>query len=121
MRRPSHRLLPVRRLCNRALVEQRKSVEELQQILPARKFVGIPSTESGDDFRAAVAEMRTPNGASYNPRRFYFGDSELFKSDGKTWALSNQWSAEYLPLLDRLLAKYPEAGISYCTTAQEPS
>jgi len=89
----------------RALVDQGKSVLELQDILPARKFVGVAGKLAGSDFRAAVSEMRTPSGAAYDPRRYYFEDSDLFSSDGKTWALSNQWSIKYIPDLDRIISK----------------
>jgi len=104
----------------RALVGQGKSVLELQEILPARKFIGVPGKLSGDDFRAAVSEMRTQSGAAYDPRRYYFDDSDLFFSDGRTWALSNQWSIKYIPDLDQLISKYPETKISYTIAAQAP-
>jgi hypothetical protein len=102
----------------RALVEQGKSVQELQEILPARKFVGVSGKLTGNDFRNAVSEMKTQNGAAYEPRRYYFDDPDLFFSDGKTWALSNQWSINYIPGLDQLIAKYPEAQINYSVAAQ---
>jgi hypothetical protein len=41
-------------------------------------------------------------------------------SDGKTWALSNQWSINEIPQIDQLIAKYPEAKISYSIAAQGP-
>ena len=104
----------------RALVDQGKSVIELQAILPPRKFVGVAGTLAGNDFRAAVSEMKTQSGAAYDARRYYFDDSDLLFSDGKTWALSNQWSIKYMPDLDQLISKYPEAKISYSIATQEP-
>jgi hypothetical protein len=101
----------------RALVENGKPVLELQEILPARKFVGVSGNIKGTDFRVAVSEMRTQSGASYDPRRYYFEDQDLFFSDGKTWALSNQWSIKYMSNLDELIARYPEVGITYSVTA----
>jgi hypothetical protein len=103
----------------RALVDEGKSVLELQEILPPRKFVGVPGKLSGDQFRAAVSEMKTPSGAAYDPRRYYLDDHDLFVSDGKTWALSNQWSIKYIPSLDQLISKYPEAKISYSVAPEE--
>jgi hypothetical protein len=103
-----------------ALVDQGKSVPELQEILPARKFVSVPGNLAGGDFRAAVSEMKTQSGAPYDPRRYYFDDGDLFHSDGKTWALSNQWSIRYVPDLDELISKYPEAKIRYSIAAQDP-
>jgi hypothetical protein len=104
----------------RALADQGKSILEIQQILPARKFVGVPGKVTGDEFRAAVSEMKTPSGAAYDIRRYYFDDKDLFFSDGKTWALSNQWSIKYIPSLDQLIAKYTDAKISYAIAAPSP-
>jgi hypothetical protein len=104
----------------RSLTDQGKSVLELQQILPARKFVGVAGKVTGDEFRSVVSGMTTQSGAAYDPRRYYFDDSDLFFSDGKTWALSNQWSIHYIPNLDQLIAKYPDAKITYSIAAQSP-
>jgi hypothetical protein len=104
----------------RALVEQGVSVLKIQEVLPPRKFVGVPGKLAGNDFRTAVSEMQTPNGAAYDPRRYYFDDADLFFSDGKTWALSNQWSIKYIPDLDQLILEYPEAKISHSIAAQGP-
>ena len=103
----------------RTLVAQGKSVQSLQEILPARKFIGVPGKLVGNDFRAAVAEMKMPSGAAYDPRRYYLDDSDLFFSDGKTWALSNQWSIKSIPSLDQLISKYPEVKVSYSIAAQD--
>ncbi|MEH6952558.1 hypothetical protein V4R08_14675 [Nitrobacter sp. NHB1] len=103
----------------RALVERGASVSDLQGVLPARKFVGVGGKLSGPEFRAAVAELRTHSGGLYDSRRYYFEDPELFISDGKTWALSNQWSITYISNLDQLISKYPDARISYSVAAQD--
>ena len=64
--------------------------------------------------------MRTQSGTAYDPRRYYLDDPDLFFSDGKTWALSNQWSINYIPDLDQLIAKYPDAKITYSIAALSP-
>lgn len=97
----------------RTLVEHGVPVSELQQIIPARKFVGAAGRLDGEAFRQAVSEMKTSTGSVYDFRRFYIDDEDLFSSEQKTWALSNQWSARFLPQLDRLIAKYPDAAIKY--------
>ena len=102
----------------RALVDSGKSIDELQEFLPARKFVGVTGKLPGKEFRAAVSELKTPSGGVYTPKRFYFDDADLFVSGGKTWALSNQWSINFLPALDELIAKYPEAKITYSVSAE---
>jgi hypothetical protein len=95
------------------------SIIQLQQVLPLGKFLSVPGQVAGPDFRKIVAEMQRTSGAAYDLRRFYVEDENLIFSDGKTWALSNQWSIVFLPQLDELIAKYPGAEISY--SAAEPT
>jgi hypothetical protein len=104
----------------RALIRNGISVSELEQILPAGKFLGVAGKLDGETFRKAVSEMKTPAGSSYDFRRFYVGDEDLFFSENKTWALSNQWSIAFFPQLDQLMAKYPQAMLSYKTADQIP-
>lgn len=89
------------------------SVAQLEEVIPSRKFLGVKGHLTGTEFREAVTHMKTTSGGSYDLRRFYVDDGDLFHSDGKTWALSNQWSIEYLPLLDQLISKYPQVQMSY--------
>lgn len=105
----------------RALVERGVLVSELQQIIPASKFVGVTGKLNGAAFRDAVATMRTAAGAKYDFRRFYLADDDLFFSEGATWALSNQWSISFLPQLDQLVERYPQAALSYKPSEQELS
>jgi hypothetical protein len=96
-----------------ALIAKGVSVSELQQVIPAGRFLGVPGRLSGDEFRETAAKMKTSTGAAYDFNRFYVDDEDIFNSEGKTWALSNQWSINFLPHLDQLIAKYPQAQIAY--------
>jgi hypothetical protein len=102
----------------RALIDKGKTVAELQQVLPAGKFLGISGELNGNEFRKKASEMKTPSGASYDLRRFYIEDEDLFFSQGETWALSNQWSIDFMPQLDQLIAKYPDIQLSYSVAPQ---
>jgi len=97
----------------KSLVAHGAPVSELQEFFPARKFICVEGQVSGDEFRASIAGMTTTTGASIDVRRFYLDDSDLFYSEGKTWALSNQWSLRFMPDLDKALLKYSSASISY--------
>jgi hypothetical protein len=102
----------------RALIGDGKTVPQLEEFLPTRKFFGLPGKLTGDEFRKQASDTKTPSGAAYDLRRFYVGDSDLFFSEGKTWALSNQWSIQFLPQLDQLIAKYPDSHLSYSVANQ---
>jgi hypothetical protein len=96
-----------------ALVAKGKSVSELQQYLPPRKFLGIAGKLSGSEFRSQASEMKTPSGTQYDLDRYFVEDGELFYSEAKTWALSNQWSLQFIAKLNELIAHYPDAQISF--------
>jgi hypothetical protein len=95
------------------LVEHGVSVSDLQKFLPARQFLSVPNKVTVEEFRKQASQLRNANGVPYDLRRRFLNDGELFNSEGKTWALSNQWSRYELPMLNELISKYPEAGISY--------
>jgi hypothetical protein len=97
----------------RAIVNKGVLVSELQSIIPAGKFLGIEGELTGAQFKEEASKMKTPTGASYDLRRFYVNDEDLFFSGGRTWALSNQWSIAFLPQLNQLIESYPQAGLAY--------
>ena len=100
-------------LAVRAFVEHGIQVSNLQEFILPSKFIGIPGHLNSQEFRAKAAQMKTKTGAGYDFRRYYLDDDELFFSEEKTWALSNQWSISRLPELDELIRKYPNSHISY--------
>ena len=53
----------------RALVDKGKTVTELEQFLPARKFLGILGKLTGEQFRKAASDMTTPGGSLYDFRK----------------------------------------------------
>ena len=102
----------------RAIINHGVPVSELQSIIPAGKFLGVEGRLGGPEFRDLASKMKTPTGAAYDFRRFYVADEDLFYSERKTWALSNQWSIAFLPQLDQLIEKYPQATLSYTISEQ---
>jgi hypothetical protein len=101
------------------LSKQGVTVSKMQETIPQRKFVGIDGKLSGEQFRTSLSHMQTVSGSAYPPNRFYLEDDELFLSEGKTWALSNQWSVHQLPLLNELAKGFPEAKISFDKATEE--
>jgi hypothetical protein len=97
----------------RALVKHGISVSEIQKLIAPGKFVGVDGSLSGEEFRAKISSMKTPRGAAYDPRRYYFNDDDIFFSESRTWALSNQWSLPDIPALEDLVSRFPQANVSF--------
>jgi hypothetical protein len=97
----------------RALVKHGISVSEIQKSIAPGKFVGVDGNLSGEEFRDKISTMKTPRGATYDSRRYWLNDNDIFFSEGRTWALSNQWSLPDLPTLEDLVNRFPQADVSY--------
>jgi hypothetical protein len=68
-------------------------------------------------FRAALAERR-PNDAQA-AKRFFTGDDQLIHANGKTYAVSTQWSKGTMEaVMAGLLAKFDRFEVSY--TVSDP-
>jgi hypothetical protein len=98
----------------RSFVQQGVPVSSMLQIFPARKFLGIDGKLSAQEFFERASQK--DDGSPRDLRRYFTGQDELFYSEEKTWALSNQWSRYHLPKLDELIAKNPSSGIRYAKT-----
>ena len=75
--------------------------------------------DTAEEFAEMASKLRSANGGALNLDRFFSESNELFHFGGTTFALSNQWSKKYLPDLEKLVAKYPQAGISFARSSQE--
>jgi hypothetical protein len=100
-------------LAVRALIANGVTPEQMQDVFPEKKFLRVPGGCNADEFQAKVSQMKNSSGGTYDIRRYYAEEGELFHVNGATYALTNQWSKKRLPGLDELIARYPQAGISY--------
>jgi len=102
-----------------ALVRHGISFTDIMKIIPERKFLSVPGRYSSEQFKVAASEITKSNGSAYALDRYFTGEGELLYDENRTYALSNQWSKKRLPWLDELIAKYPDAGISYSRSKDE--
>ena len=102
-----------------ALIKSGVSPEQIDDVFPQKKFLKVSGSCSADEFEAKVSQMRNTNGGMYDVQRYYAEQDELFRVNGDTYALTNQWSRKRPSGLDQLIAKYPEAGLSYVKASNE--
>jgi hypothetical protein len=105
----------------RALIQRGVTPDEIKEFFPESKFLSVPGECTPDEFRERVSEMTTSTGTPYVLGRYFTGPDELFIINEHTYALSNQWSKGWLPALDRLIARYPEAHIFYSAASGDES
>lgn len=99
----------------RYLVDQGVAPEELEKAAGRTLFESIEGQIDGVSFRAEIVRRR-PND-SIAVKRFFSGDDQLLSFNGRTYAISNQWSkATMESALAGLLGKYGSLGLSYRVT-----
>jgi hypothetical protein len=97
-----------------ALIKLGVTPEQIMEIFPRRKFLTVRGTfTSPEEFADIASNLRSATGATYDLGRFFAEKDELFHVAGNTYALSNQWSKGSMPYLERLIARYPQAAISF--------
>jgi len=70
-------------------------------------------TLSSANFIASKKADAANGGRSFEERRFYCDDGELFHYDGKTYAFTNQWGNRCVEAIDQLGGAWPDASITY--------
>jgi hypothetical protein len=90
------------------------SLVQLETILPQRRFIVVDGNLSGEAFMIAAEAKKTSGGYVFNKRRYFLDDDHLLHLEGKTCALSNQWSIVSLPLIDEVAtALLPAVEMTY--------
>ncbi|MBZ5531351.1 MAG: hypothetical protein LAO20_07965 [Acidobacteriia bacterium] len=92
------------------LISKEISPEEIASAFGSGTWLLFDGTLNEEEFRAAAQD----HGVSEEKlTRFICANEHLINCQGKTYALSNQWSKYDLPALDGLIAKYPQFNIRY--------
>lgn len=102
----------------RFLISQGVAPDDIEATAGRRMFEAVDGQVDGSAFRAELTRRR-PNDPNIL-RRFYSRDDQLFRSDGKTYAVTTQWSKVTMEaVMTALVAKYGSLGLSY-RVSEEP-
>lgn len=78
------------------------------------------NVQGSEDFVGAVTAELREQGRSFDSRRFFCDEDELFHIDGKTYALSNQWGGQQaLDSVEASIAKYGTGAVTYQPSTTE--
>ncbi len=99
----------------RSVVDAGVKPDEVATHLPrgASRFVSVDGECGEAEFLARLAKLRTGRGNAYQARRFFTSDDELIRFDGRTYALSNQWSKKALEPARKLAGAFPDLRIEF--------
>ena len=82
---------------------------DIAAMVPPNKWISVEGQLTAEEFQERAATLQAKLGGSYNLRRYFCDDDQLFHVDGRTYALSNQWSINTISVVDELIAKLPPA------------
>lgn len=90
--------------------------EQIAAAVPWRKnnmFRVVDGDVREEEFPDKAAAVAKAENRSFDPRRFYCEDADLFRSNGNTYAVTNQWGTRTLEAIDGLKEAFPDAEIEY--------
>lgn len=95
----------------RQLVRRGKTPGEIEDAAGKRLFEVVDGSIDGAGFQVELVKRRPKDPIA--AKRFFVRDDQLFHSDGKTYALTNQWSKTSMEaLLAALTARFGDHGFS---------
>lgn len=94
------------------------SPEQIAALVPPNKWISVEGELTSEVFRDRASKLQAKLGGKYNLRRYFCDDGELFHIAGRTYALSNQWSVNTMPVVDEVIAKLPSGSLSYSKTSE---
>jgi len=95
----------------RHLMKQGHSPEEIAASVPFRQnsmFRVSPGTLNSIDFVAKQMTESENGGRSFEERRYYCADDELFHFGGETYAFTTQWGSRSIEAMDQLRNAFPD-------------
>lgn len=101
----------------RHLINQGHSPEKIAALVHWRQnsmFRVADGELSSENFVALQMEGVAKNGKSFEERRFYCEDDELFHVNGKTYSFTNQWGHRCIEAINQLMKGFPNEHISCC-------
>jgi hypothetical protein len=115
--------LPKRRLAFEVVkvaIAKGFSPEQIAALVPSRKWISVDGEVTAEEFQIEASKLQGKYGGNLDLDRYFCDDGDLFRVGGRTYALSNQWGTDTIPVVDEMIAKLPSGSLSY-TKAVEPN
>ena len=100
-------------LVMQALIRSGVTPEQIMEFFPKGVWIWVDGDCNHDEFVERMADQKTVFGGTYNLKRYYTNDDELFHTGGKTYAFTNQVGISHLTKLDEIIKKFAKVRITY--------
>jgi hypothetical protein len=98
-------------------IQRGAAPDDIARLVPPSKWLSVEGDVPAEQFWSVV-EQTNPKAGQYSPKRYFCADGELFRLNGRTWSLSNQWSIDTISIVDELAGRFPALNISYTKSAE---
>jgi len=117
----THAHLPKRRLVFevvKAALAKGLPPEQIAALVPPRKWISVDGEVTAEEFQDKASKLQAKLGGKFDLRRYFCDEEELFHIGGRTYALSNQWSINTIPVVNEVIAQLPPGSLSYAKTGE---
>ena len=76
-------------------------------------FYSVDGIVSSEDFIAKAIRVSAEDKRAFDEQRWFCGEDELIKSNGRTYAFSNQWGTKTRAAMNILVNSFPQEKISF--------
>lgn len=104
----------------KSLTDNGVTPEQTIQVVPElrRKWRRVEGNVDASTFKELASTQAQNDGKAFDPRRWFCGENELIHANSGTYAFSNQWGIGAVEFANRLIAAFPEAGITFTESEQ---
>lgn len=97
------------------LIDSGVSPEEINEIIDwkGRLFIYADGELDEQAFQKYIQERLIAEGVNPNPRRYFYQTDEMFRFQGKTWALTKMWGTRTEEAIKKLITHFPDCSIKY--------
>lgn len=103
--------LVVKGLCDSGVKPEK--INGLIDWRPGSLFLQFDGNLNADEFNAKAVELRQTQDRIFDSGRWFCGDEELIRIDGKTWAFNKMWGHNWDTAMKKLKENYPDAKIDF--------
>lgn len=101
----------VQELCRQGVSPEK--IHEVLQWRASNLWRVVEGNVSSEQFFDAATKAASDDGPAFDPRRWFYSDSELIHFENRTYAFSKMWGERTIEGILDLLARFPDHEISF--------
>jgi hypothetical protein len=97
----------------KAAIAKGFSPEQIAALVPPRKWISVDGEVTAEEFQIEASKLRGKQGGNLDLGDYFCDEGDLFRVGGRTYAFSNQWGTDTIPVVNEMIAKLPRGSLTY--------